>query len=63
MRCATKLRQMSVMRNEQYAGRYSNGKASRDQVVFWLLKGHHASDVMATDLYLRNENGSGKAMR
>lgn len=59
MRCATKLRQMSVIRNEQNEGRYRSGKASRAHVVFWLLNGHQTLSEIAIRRDFRNETGSG----
>src|SRR5207249_4209475 len=39
-RWATKLRTMSVMRNEQWEGRYMRGNAGGHHHVLWLLNGH-----------------------
>src|ERR1700679_3171791 len=43
---------MSVMRKEQWLGRYSSGKASSHHQVVWLLKGHQ-EPAGSTTLSLR----------
>ncbi len=63
MRWAMNDRQISVILKLQNEGRYRRGKASLNQVVFWLLNGQKLSRPSARLSALVKSTGSGRVSR